>query len=153
MTNFILLLFAFIIFTSYVSWVWIKYGILPSISDSYYHSHNGFLFAMFTWGVGIPIMLVGSTPLMFFAGAFLCFVGSAPTFKEKVQGIVHVIGATGGILLGFLSLWIDFHLWPITAVMATFTVLATVFKLKHHTWWIEIAAFVLILLGLGIAKF
>ena len=148
MTTIILLAIAFTSFVSYVAWVWVKFGILPSISDSYYHSHNNFLFWAFLIGLSVPVILVGSSALTFFAGAFLCFTASAPAFKQKMEGIVHVIGATGGIFLGVVATICDMHLWIPAVLMVSFTVLATVFKLKHHTWWIEIVAFVTILASL-----
>ncbi len=152
MTNIILLSIAFVAFISYFTWVWSKYGILPSISDSYYHSHNNFLFWAFLIGVSVPIILVGDSTLTFFAGSFLCFTATAPAFRQKVEGIVHVVGATGGILLGTISMVVDMNFWIPAAIMVLFTVGATVFKLKNHTWWIETMAFILMLGSLVASK-
>jgi hypothetical protein len=158
-----LLLFTITTFISYITFVWSKFGVLDSISDSYYKINNKALFTLFIWSIAIPVMIIGNTTLMFLAGSFLAFVGAAPAFKEKTEGEVHVIGAVGGILLGFLSLWLDFHMPIFLIIFIIFLLYALPKKLskwldiewlngiKHHTWWVEIAAFILILTGLGIA--
>lgn len=82
--NYILLTIAFLIFTIYVIIVWINCGILNSVSESYYYlnKRNKWLFTTIMWGFSIPTMIVGATPLIFFAGAGICFVGTSPAFKH-----------------------------------------------------------------------
>jgi hypothetical protein len=105
------------------------------------------------WGIAIPMMIVSSTPLTFFAGVGICFAGiSAGIAKNKTEEIIHRIGAEGGILLAILAMWIDFNLWYLTIGYILFTIGAIKFKLKNHTWWIEIVAFITVLLGLFIVK-
>jgi surface polysaccharide O-acyltransferase-like enzyme len=150
MTNTILLSWIVLLFISYVSFILLKYGILDSISESYYKEdkHSKFLFSAFIFGLSIPFMIIGGTTLMILAGLFLSFAGIARAYKEEFAGTVHIIGATGGISLGYASMWIDFHLWYLPIIMGLFALLSTLFKLKYHTWWIEILAFILVIIGL-----
>jgi hypothetical protein len=90
---------------------------------------------------------------MFFAGAFLSFVGAASAFKDlKMTKRVHTIGAVGGIGFGFLSMVLDFQLNEITFFMLLGSLILYLLKIKNLIWWVEILAFVLIILGLFIAK-
>ena len=88
------------IFVGYVSWIWARYGVLPSISHSYYSLPDNlkFIFTLWSWGYALPAMIVASTPLMFFAGAGICFVGAAAAYREKMTETVHIIGAACAIL-------------------------------------------------------
>lgn len=147
-----LLIFTIIVFLTYVIGIYSKFGILKSISESVYHIKHKALFTFFIWGVALPIMIVGSTGLMFMAGAFLAFVGASPMFKEEMEGKVHYVGATGGIALGFAGMILNFGLWPLAVIQGVFTLCAVLFKLKNHTWWIEVLAFILIIIGLIIAR-
>jgi hypothetical protein len=147
----ILLSYSLIVFTTYLVWIYSKYGILKSVSDSYYHIKHKYVFTLVMWSVAIPMAIVGmdlngDTPLMFFAGSGIAFVGAASAFKDdKITERSHIVGATAGIVLGFVSLWVDFHLWHVCLFMLAFTLFAVLFKIKNHTWWIEIEAFAIII--------
>lgn len=155
-----LMLYATIVFISYVVGVYLKYGVLKSISESYYRIKNKALFTLFIWSVSIPTIIVGETPLLFFAGALLSFVGAAPAFREDVEGKVHVVGATGGIILGFASMAFEFHNYWLAGIMLGFLAFALPKRLPkkldkewingitNYTWWIEIVAFSLLAYGL-----
>ena len=144
--KFLLLTSTYFFFTAYVAAIWIKFGVLPSISESYYRlkklQKSFFTLAMF--GTGLPITIYAEGGLMFFAGAGICFVGAAPAFREDMTGRVHVIGAVGGIVLGLLSLWLDYSLWIPQVVFAGLTFFLTFFRVRNHTWWIEILAYMCI---------
>lgn len=145
----ILLGFSSGIFIAYVIYIWLKFGILSSISDSYYKTNSPFLFAIFIWGTAIPLIIVGNTALMFFAGALLCFVGASPAFKKrKMEEKIHVYGTIGSIALGIISMWVDFGLWYLTVIMVAGYIFTMFVKIKNETWYVEILAFVLVMLGL-----
>lgn len=156
-----LLIYTIITFISYLTYVKIKYGILESISASYYKLKYKSLFTLFIWSVSIPCIIIGETPLMFFAGALLSFVGAAPAFRRDMEHDVHMAGAIGGIVLGFTSLLLDFQEYWLIAIMVLFTLYALPKRLPkkydkewlngipNHTWWIEVMAFVLIIFGLA----
>jgi hypothetical protein len=148
----ILLIAVSSVFVGYLAVIISKFGVLKSISESYYRVHP-VIFILFIWTIAVSLGIIGNTPLMFMAASFLCFVGAAPAFKSsELEERVHIVGASGGIILGFASLLLDFKLWYLVLIMAIFTLYASFIKLKNKTWWIECAAFVLIVLGLLIEK-
>jgi hypothetical protein len=141
-----------IVFVSYVSFIFIKYGAQSSISYSYYVLPKKIqvLFTLFCWCFAIPAMIVASTPLMFFAGAGITFLGVAAAFKEEFTYKVHIVGAYGSVILSQLSTIINFHMWPISVVFFTITLLLFLFKVKNKIWWTEILAFLSICVVLAI---
>lgn len=148
--NLILLLFSMLIFLFYNLYymVDLKLGVLKSISDSIYHlpKNETYLFTFFQWGLAIPLMIVGNTPLMFFSGAFICFVGVANGLARwELEDAIHVVGATGGIALGGASMWIDLKMWYVTVILILFTLYTTSKwnKISNHTTWIEVLAYFL----------
>lgn len=152
-----LLLFTVFIFISYLSFITYKYGVLQSISHSYYAMKDdlfgGMFFTLFIWCISFPIIVIGDTPLMFFAGAFLAFVGAATAFKDlKMTKRVHTIGAVGGIGFAFLSMIIDFQLKELIFFMIVISLILYLLKIKNIIWWIEILAFTLIIIGLYSVK-
>jgi len=136
-----------IVFSSYVSFIWLKYGIQRSISNSYYRLPNRlkFLFTLFCWGFAYPAMMLSLNPLMFFAGTLICLVGVASAFKSnKILHISHMVGAYGGVALSMISIWIDFNMWYLTVAFIVISGLLMMFKNKlknNQIWWIEILAF------------
>jgi len=147
--NLILLCISAIAFISYVLYVYINYGVLKSISDSYYIIKHKSLFTFFIWGLTIPMLFFSSGHgLLFFGAAFICVVGIASGFKETMEGRVHVFFTNAGILLSYLSLWFDYHMWYLVVLFLLFTIPSFIIKYKNHTWWIEVVAFTLVLIGL-----
>lgn len=164
-----LLSYSFLIFVIYVAFIWIKFGILGAISDSYYELTKASqpMFTFFIWSVSMPIIIVGvpETPLMFFAGAFLSFVGAAPAFRNKekivdnvsvsiktMEGKVHAIGAIAGIGFGVLAMLLVFKTYLLVLALVGFSVYIKASKTKNSIWWIEIVSFLTIYLSLVIYK-
>ena len=94
-------------FWAYVIPMCIKYGIPPSISDSYYKLRRNLqgLFTLSMWGVAIPAIILGveQSGLAFLAGVGIAFVGASPAFKSKdgkhsMEGTIHQIGALIGLI-------------------------------------------------------
>jgi len=149
------------VFIGYVAWIWKRFGVLPSISDSYYHLPKNLqpIFTFFCWGFALPAMIIGSSGLMFFAGAGIAFVGAAAAFKEKMTSTVHVVGAMMGVLLSQLAILVQYHMWPLNiaflAIAIPFTITRFI-KIKgkeicpNRTWWVEIAAFLAICIALAL---
>jgi len=159
MMNLILLLVSIFTFAGYCFYIYKTYGMLSSISESYYRlpENSKWLFTVITWMYAIPLIIVGSTGLMFFAGAFVCFVGAAPGFKsspDDMENKIHVIGATGGIALSMAAIWFNLHIYPVPIIMILFTLYVTSKwnRIPYHTWWIECFAYFLIVLSLTIGK-
>lgn len=154
--EYILLGYSLLAFISYVAFIWIKFGVLSAISDSYYQLTNASkpMFTFFIWSVALPMIIVGvvDTPLMFFAGAFLSFVGAAPAFKEEMEGKVHCVGAVGGIGFGFLAMLLFYQSYIIVLLILGFVAYASLKKIKNYLWWIEVVSFISIYLSLIIYK-
>jgi hypothetical protein len=152
----ILFLISLIIFISYVSFIWIKYGVLSSISESYYilPEKLQILFTLFCFGCGFPIVIVGVplTPLMFFAGASMCFIGAASSFKRSFTHDVHYISAILAIIFAQLSI-LSFSLWPLCLIFIIGSILIKLILKKNTFWWVEILAFITIYIALVIKLF
>lgn len=146
-----LTLIQLVVFTLYVGFITKKFGVLPSISDSWYSLpvSQKALFTLFTWGIGIPMLFYGSV-WFFLSGVGLTFVGAATQFKMTISYTkqIHYIGALTGILfslIGIFSLW--GNILPLL-VFLFFSVLLHFAKVKNSLWWIEMVAFFCILAGL-----
>jgi len=146
-----LTLIQLLVLTLYLGLIIKRYGILPSISDSWYSlpQRENFLFTLFTWGLGIPMLFYGNV-WFFLSGSGLSFVGAATQFKSMI-GItkeVHYAGALVGILGALIGIWIQ---WDNLLPLVWFLFLALsiqVSYMKNKIWWQEIVAIVLILWGL-----
>jgi len=160
MLNIALFITMVTIFVGYVATIWGLYGVLPSISDSYYQLPKklNFIFTLALWGFAFPAMIIGTpvTGLMFGACAGIMFVGAAAAFHQKVTKTVHIVGATMGMGLSQVAIATSFGLWPITAVSVGLVGLIMLFRkqLKYkHVWWIELVCFVAIGLTYGLYIF
>lgn len=134
------------IFVGYVAFIWIKYGIQPSISESYYKlpPSRSWLFTLFCWGFSIPALIIGVTLtghyLMFFAAAGICFVGGAAEFKQSMTKTVHLVGAYSAILFSQLSIFFDFELPVVVAASVVWFIIMQLYA-TNKTWWQELVAF------------
>jgi len=146
-----------VVFLSYISFIWIKYGIQKSISMSYYALPENlrFLFTLFCWGFAFPAIILGVeiTPLMFFAGAGICFVGAACQILKKDVYRFHMIAAISGIIFSQLAIIIGFHMWYISLISAILCAVIPFLTKKYYFWWIELVAFSAICYVLGTTIF
>jgi len=148
-----LLIISAAIFIGYVQYIALKYGIQKSISESYYDLPRRwqFIFTLTLWGFAIPIMLVGNSTWFFLAGGLICFVGAAAAFKDwAITYKVHMVGAYGGVLLGFIGILGDLHNWYIASI-AIMSIIIIWFTSQFKIWWIEIVAFAAVWLSILIA--
>lgn len=135
------------VFLSYVIYIVIKFGILPSISQSFYElsQKNNFLFTFFCWGFALPAIIIGTDLtnnfLMFLAGSGIMFVGAAAAFKEKLTKPVHEISAYAGVILSQLSIAYDFNMYYINFIFIGLSLIIAVGLKRTRTFWIEILAF------------
>ena len=141
-----------VVFISYVSFIWIKFGIQKSISESYYvlPEKINFLFILFCWLFAFPAMILGNSWLMLAAGGGIVFVGAAAAMHLMPTRTVHLTGAIGGIIASQLSIYFDFNLlWLniISLIMAA--IVGLTFK-KYALFCIELVAFLAISIALGI---
>lgn len=144
-----------IIFFAYVAFIWIKYGIQKSISESYYVLPKKWnpLFTFVLWGFAIPAIILGDCTLMFLAGAGIAFVGAAAQMHQEFVRKVHVTAAIAGITFGHLAIIFNYHMWYITAGFIIAALPFMIFDKKHRIWWGEILAFISISIALAFQIF
>jgi hypothetical protein len=150
----ITLLQAFV-FASYVTYIIYRFGVLPSISDSWYKLEplrTSFLFTLFCWSLStLMLFQTNETTAWFFAsGAGLAFVGAATMFKWSgaYTDKVHFLGAATGIACALVGLGVEYNNWIPTAIFIIIAATLSAFKVKNTIWWTEVAAFCCIISGL-----
>ena len=136
------MIFATILFTSYIAYYW-KSGI-KSISMSAYQNSNwspaGFALFMITIGVifanqeGKEIWGFGMYQI---AGGFLCFAGLSFNHQTPVIKQIHHVSSTIAILFGFIALW---NIWAV-GIFVILSGIAYFIGRKRFLWWLEIIAF------------
>ena len=148
----IVLISQFLIFYGYVFYVYKKFGILSSISDSYYSlpDTQKLLFPMFTWALGITLFLIGyETHLYwyFISAALISLVGVASQFKlDTFVNDIHLISAATSIICTMVGLMIQ-HVYfpmPIAVLLILYLYLKNI---PNHIWWIEVVSYTLIIAG------
>lgn len=144
----ILLIYTTIIFIIYNTYILIKYGMLESISASYYKINYKILFSFFIWSISFPVMIIGGTWLAFLGGSFLTFVGASPLFLNGMERKIHIVSANSGIALICFSMGFDYNLWWISITVGIISVIGYIFKPKYWVWIIEMVAFLCIISGL-----
>ena len=138
------MIFALGLMLSYLVYVRLRFKMTHSISATYYEIKNKWLFTIVLWGFSIPLIIIAAKPLMFLAGAAICFTGAAPGVDEKMERRWHIGSSVAGIAIGTIALWVYYGLWWVVAIQAIFTVLAKYGKMRYHTYFIELLAIVLI---------
>jgi hypothetical protein len=143
------------VFLAYVIFIWSKYGVQKSISESYYVLPKkwNWLFVAFTWLFAFPAMILGNSYWMLFAAGGIVFVGAAAAMHTFPTRAVHVAGAVGGMILGCLAMIFQYHMWYMAAGVLGLALLALLLDKKHAMWWTEIAIFTAISITLGISLF
>lgn len=145
------------IFLIYVTYIVIKFGVLSSISDSWYvleanKRNSGVLFTFFCWSLGFLMFFqtTGETGLFFLSGAGICFTGAATMFKttDAHTKQIHFGGAIACIIGALIGLYIEYHLLIPILLFVVGTILTYIFVKRNTIWWIEIISFASIGLGL-----
>ena len=144
-----------VIFATYVAYITYRFGILPSISESHYKLNTvrqGYFFTIFCWALATTMIFQSdqSTPLYFFSGMGLAFVGAATQFKWSGANthLVHYLGAVLGIGCAVMGLYFESHLWQPAAIIVVFSALCSINRTKNAIFWVEIVSFLAIITGL-----
>ena len=142
-----------LIFVSYIAIVVKRFGVLPSISESWYkfEEEENPLFTVFCWGIGLPMFFQsnGTSELFMLSGVGLFLVGTAVRYESMYNCKIHYAGAAAGICGALFGLWYENGLWqPLAAFAILFTTIFLVKKIVEKIWWIEISAFITIVIGL-----
>jgi len=143
------------VFLAYVIYIWAKYGVQKSISESYYvlPKKENWLFVAFTWLFAFPAMILGDSTLMLFAAGGIVFVGAAAAMHTFPTRAVHLTAAIGGMILGCIAMVVQFHMWYLIPAILLAMLLALIFDKKHLMWWSEIAIFTAISVAIGCSLF
>jgi hypothetical protein len=164
MTNLILVCISILIFVVY-NWVTIhKYGLPPSLSDSYYDLEStkkglGWLFTGMMWAFSLLLLpawlniteVISDwshyfTVLPFLTVAFICGVGTAPHFRDRgLVETVHMFCAKAAAVTALL--WICVVCWKIAYILPI--MLGVCWGIAYLTktnktsrdWWWEMVAF------------
>lgn len=141
-----------LIFFGYLTFIVIRFGMLDSISKSYYklnegNRNQGWMFTVFICALGVPLFTL-EVGWFFYAGAGLFFTGIAAEYKEKLTSTVHYCGTAGCIALAATGLAVEDNFLPVAGLL-TATFLFWLCKISNRTTWVEINAFVFIILGLA----
>ena len=102
----------------YLIFVYVKYGLQKSISESYYKLTRKekplFFFALVLTSMfmivsyGIENAGTINALVLFFAGSGICYTAAASQFKSgNITESVHVVGAVGGYVLGYIFIGIE----------------------------------------------
>ena len=143
------------VFIGYIGYVISKFGVLPSVSESWYRlneNRQGILFTLFCMALGVLMIYQSNetSPWFFFSAAGLCAVGVATAFNWKgaFTDVVHGAGAGIGIGCALIGLWVEYNNPMPFAAFLLISVLMKAFNIKNMIWWIEMAAFLVIIFGL-----
>lgn len=150
----------------YVGFITYKFGVLSSISQSFYELKNlnkkfliwdaSFLFFIWTSITGMCCMIAGDSIYTSIAGGGLLLVGSSPVFKDKFGKYPHYIGATLSVLGTQLYLAFDLHHYSLNAVFAVCLIICLYARYegdKVWMWWLEIFCFAIFFYGIGVYLF
>lgn len=143
-----LLSMSFTLFTLYNLYIILSYGWRKSISDSYYADDQSNLFYFFLFFSGVPLMFVAQTFLMTLAVTFMVVVGAAPAFRREMEKTLHFIAAIGAIVFSILALYIEMGQVVVPSLIILFVAFSEIFKLKNKTYWQEMVAFYLSIVGI-----
>jgi hypothetical protein len=146
-------LFQISAFITYISYVMSQQGAAPSISESWdrLEEREKPLFTIFCWSIGLPMFFQSTdqTHFFFLAGIGMILVGGTSYLRGSFRDCVHRAGAAAGILGSLLGLWFDSGCWwPLLGLIAAFLFVTFWKRIENKIWWIEIAAFTFISLGL-----
>lgn len=159
-----LVLISFLLFLAYNIGIVSKFGIPPSLSQSYYllngvKKNLGFLFtgmmltmaftllpAWLELGEVISTWSSHLNPLVFFTCAAIAFVGAAPAFRaNKLEGTVHEVAAK--VAAACSMIWCLVVCWKIMYVPLGVAGLIAAVGAITKTWksasvyWLEMMAF------------
>ena len=151
----ILILIAIGLFTGYLGLIYVIFGGLPSVSQSYYEFEKKYghrftwLFSAVMIAFAVLIMIAGLEKtsgnqlqfLVFLATSAICFVGAAPQFKQSLTHGVHYGGAVIGMLCGALMVLFTLSLAPIFILMLLGVAIIGWAGIKNRLYWLELLVF------------
>lgn len=149
--------FSFIVFLTYLLYVWINFGIQKSFSKSYYVINKKIYFVLFSWLTAIPLHVYCNNLIMTLATVGMIIVGSVSDFemdddsslyKIKLSRILHWGGAITAILFSEMYILFILEKYYLFYCFSIVLLLILLFKIKNKFWWIELFAYLNIYLSL-----
>ena len=152
----IALIQAVIISSIYVITVYMKYGVQPSVSQSWDDMvyKRRWTFRVMIFSVSLAIIISDVHNLFLVAsGCLLTLVGFFTHIHILWKKVVHLVGAICCIVFAFIGFFyhsspLSFYLIIITLVAAIIVVLSC--KLKNILWNLELVVFPVIYVGIAI---
>ena len=145
----------FPLYITYILWR-NNWKVLHSVSDSWYilkqkERHEEILFTLFTYFLGIGLILQYYHSFLFFLGGMgLFWVGTQTQFRgESIKGTIHYVGAVLAIVLSLIGLLTN-GVWIPLLICGVGTSSMYLGKIKNFIWWVEMLAFLTIIWGLWI---
>jgi len=136
------------IFTAYILYIVFKYGVQQSVSATY--EKTGVWFTLVMWGSAMPVIYARPEMLLYISCSGLLIVGAIPFVKKSnIHKWLHRMGAGICIAAGtfFFIDYINYFILMVVTYLCTI-----VFPDKNKVWWLEIAAYYLIVFGLTFIK-
>jgi hypothetical protein len=135
----------FVIFSVYLLFVYKRFEILESISHSTYEWNEPYLFTLMCWSLALLNLLQGMEGWGVLTSAGLMFAGITVDWMNT-GGWVHFIGAVTAILSAFVGVFVMYGIWIPFAIFVVVATLTYINKV-NWLWWVEIQAFMLILIS------
>ena len=147
-----LILIGAVIIVLFLAYVVINFGILSSISESFYRIKNNWLFSSVLIAFSLCILAFAITYteaiLLVIAPFGIITVALAPRFKDRHKTWIHYTGAAIGIGCGLTAIWLHYGLWWIDVIAIVLYLAIKLSKTNNSLWWGEIIAIFAIISGL-----
>lgn len=161
------LLIPIITLTTYLLYVYFRYGMTHSISATYQKLINKkekLLLPIALWLTAFPIMTVGiyqsstflARILFFIAEAFILIISVAPmywkneTLNNRQQAFMHYLGSYGGIGVGMIACLV-YAFNPLSIILVSLYALFVItqmlikkLQIPNHIYWMEVVAILII---------
>jgi hypothetical protein len=146
----ILIIILAINYVGYVSTVWVKFGIQPSVSDSFRCWNVKWFnpFTLFSWILAFTILPITPNPFFLFAGAGAGIVGTAFNLDSVSVEKVHNKAAITLIVAAILGIAFTFGAWWTAGIAIVVAGLLAALKVKNKIWWVEHIAFAAVIFEL-----
>jgi len=139
----ILLIILTINYIGYVGTVWAKFGIQPSVSDSFRCWKTKWFnpFTFFCWIIAFTVLPTMPNPFFFFTAGGIGIVGAAFNLDSVHVEKVHSKAAIAGISGALLGIGFTFGAWWTFGIAVGIAGLLALLNVKNKIWWIEHIAF------------
>ena len=132
----------------YLVYVYFRYGMLDSISESY--RYTGMLFQGWCIAVGVLlfISIYKESPMVLFPSFGFVVVGLAPKYYMEWQKVIHYYGALFIIVRGCTLVIFNYDVFLgilITGVITAVFFITSRYRMNRRILWVELISIVLII--------